>query len=775
MKTERKPALERYLGIISAYEREFKKWDSRVEKILKRYRDDSRTNQSGEGEAKFNILWSNVNVLVPACYSRLPQPDVSRRFRDNDPVARVSGLILERALEYEIQHYPDYRATMKQAVYDRFIGGRGSAWARYEPHIRAAQEQLPVDGAEITEDVAAPQEELDYECAPVDYVHWRDFGHTVARTWEEVGQVWRRVYMQMPAKIERFGEKLAEKIPKDAKPKDGRSQQTGRTESSGAADDGSWIYELWDKDKKRAYWFHKSMKDLLDERKDPLGLEGFFPCPKPLFATLTNDSLVPVPDFTLYQDQAKTLDVLADRIDGLAKMLQVKGVYDGAADKAVGRLFTEGGNGNLIPVKNWAAFAEKNGLKGQVDVFDLTPIFQALQAAYECFEQEKNQVYELTGISDIVRGESEASETLGAQQIKQNFVGLRLRNMQTDVAIFATELLQLKAQIMCAKFDPQTLAKISAAEQLSAPDQELLQPAMALLVGEARLADPEADPGPNPLRAFRIEVAADSLVQIDEQTEKENRMEFLKANGAFMKEALPVAQAAPQIAPLIVEMWKFGVSAFKVGKSIEGVFDQTLDQLKELAKQPQPQKPDPDMAKVQAQTQSEAARLQADQQEAAARMQMEDRHAQLQHSREMEKLAAESAFKEREAQRAMQLAQFQKQAEIDLEKWKTVEDNRTKIEVAELSAKAALSTAEAKAASDAAQNKAVQDTELQKARMAEDGKDRDREAQSKSAESQASATREQKPPHVEIHNHIPAAANKKIKKTGDGEYVSSDA
>ena len=73
---------------------------------------------------------------------------------------------------------------MKQSVLDRFLGGRGTAWARYEPHIRASKTQTPVNGVEVTEDIDEPQEELDYECAPVDYVNWKDFGHSQARTWE---------------------------------------------------------------------------------------------------------------------------------------------------------------------------------------------------------------------------------------------------------------------------------------------------------------------------------------------------------------------------------------------------------------------------------------------------------------------------------------------------------------------------------------------------------------------------------------------------------------
>mgnify|MGYP001568728215 FL=1 len=194
--------LQGYLDAISKYEREFKKWEERAAKIVKRYRDEGRANTADTNASKFNILWSNVQTLVPATFARIPQPDVSRRFRDQDPVGRVGALILERGLEFETQHYPDYRDTMTQTVHDRFLGGRGTAWIRYEPHFKpgepVAPEAIePVAGAQVTEDVEAeaPEEQLDYECAPVDYVNPRDFGHSVASTWEEVTLVWRKVYM----------------------------------------------------------------------------------------------------------------------------------------------------------------------------------------------------------------------------------------------------------------------------------------------------------------------------------------------------------------------------------------------------------------------------------------------------------------------------------------------------------------------------------------------------------------------------------------------------
>ena len=666
--------LQGYLDAIAKYDREFKKWETRVGNILKRYRDEGRSNTSDSSEARFNILWSNVQILVPATFARVPQPDVARRFRDQDPVGRVSALMLERGLEFETQHYPDYRDTMRQCVQDRFLGGRGTAWIRYEPHFKTAEAP-----EQVTEDVEAaePEEQLDYECAPVDYVSWKDFGHSVARTWEEVTLVWRRVYMSESAVKERFGEDIAKKIPYDSTPDD--LKRADRSAQSNVKQQAC-VFELWDKEEGVAVWFSKTMKEFLDEKPDPLKLQHFFPTPKPLYATITNETLVPVPDFVLYQDQAKTLDTLADRASGLVQMLQLKGVYDASADASLARLFTEGNNGTLMPVKNWAAFAEKNGLKGQVDVYDLTPIVRALEAVYVAADQQKMQVYEIMGISDIVRGSSDPNETLGAQELKGQYASMRLRAMQSEVSRFATDILQMKAQVMCSKFNPQTLISISAAEQLSDVDKQMVPQAMALLVGQERLTDPEAE-SPNPLRAFRIEVSSDSMIQMNEAEEKRDRMEFLTANGAFMEKATAMSAnagaAAPIIVPLIMEMWKFGVTGFKVGKTIEGQFDEATDKLKQLAQQPPQPKPDPEAMKLQAEQKRHQDEMQFEQ----GRLNME-----MQAKAQEDRMTA-MLDKQRNDMEQQRLAQ-EKAMDIMFKRWEALLDARTKIEVAGIGAKA---------------------------------------------------------------------------------------
>ena len=622
--------VQKYLDMFTQYDKEYAKWEGRVEKILKRYRDERTTTTA---QSHYNILWANVQTLKAATFSRMPKPDVSRRFKDNDPVARVAALLLERALDFEITHVDDFQRSLTSCVYDRFLGGRGTTWIRYEPIIETDDMFV----SEEDEDSDMISEYLDIEQAPVDYVHWKDFGHSSGRTWDEVNTVWRKVYMTRKMLKERFNEEqfgdLWKQIPLDASPDDTRTKMTeGVTKRA-------LIYEVWDREHKCVYWISKSMNRILDQRDDPLQLEEFFPCPKPLFATLTNESLVPVPDFTLYQDQANELDTLSDRIKGLVDALKVRGFYD-AANPDLNRLFTEGDNNTLIPVKNYSAFAEKGGMKGSVEFVDLNPIASALNLAYQAMGQVKQQIYDITGISDIIRGASVASETATAQQIKGQYATLRLKTYQDEVAMFASSILRIKAQIICQHFQPETILKIGGAELLSDTDKQLVPQALELLKD-------------NPMRTFRVEVATDSMLYADESQEKQDRVEFLSAASSFLEKGAQVAQMSPDLVPLMMDMLKFGVTGFRVGRTLEGEFDTFADKEKEKQAQmaANPPQPSPEQIKAQMETQKMQAEMQLEQ----MRMQLE-------------------------AQK------------LEFDKWKVQMDNDTKVLIAEMQAKKDIKT-----------------------------------------------------------------------------------
>ena len=304
-------------------------------------------------------------------------------------------------------------------------------------------------------------------------------------------------------------------------------------------------------------------------------------------------------------------------------------------------------------------FSEKGGLKGSIDILPIDQIANALIQCYRARDEIKKQIYEITGISDIVRGQTAASETATAQQIKGQYAGLRLRSMQEDVALFASELIRLKAQIICSKFQPQTIIQYAAAEQMSDADKQLVPQALMLLKDKV-------------LRNFRIEVAADSLVQIDENQHKRDRVEFLQAMGGFLSQALPMGQQTPELVPMLVDMVKFGISAYKQAEPIEGTIDQAMDQLKQKQAQAaqQPPQPDPEMMKAQAEAQRDQMKMQMDQQREQARteadMQIEQIKAQSEAALEKQKQDFEAWKVQFEGQNEINVARIKANPGVDV-------------------------------------------------------------------------------------------------------------
>jgi hypothetical protein len=568
---------------IKLYEREFQSWESRAKKVVERYLDKRTINENGVDtlqQSRFNILWSNIQTMLPAAYSKQPNPQVSRRYRDKDPVGRVASQIIERCLDFEQSEYRDLDTAIKGSLTDRLLPGRGVAWIRYEPRFVQMQ---PTTG-QISEDVPEYDEVLESECSPIDYVHWRDFGHCSARSWEEVRAVWRAVYLKKDQLKERFGpfaEQLGysvDEIPLDTRPEHIEDKGTAGNE----LDDYKMatIYEVWDKTTKRVIWINNNIAVPLDIRDDPLEVDGFFPCPKPLYATTGTDGLIPVPDFCFYQDQARELDTITQRIGLLEDAVKVVGLYD-AANDSVKRVLNEGINNTMIPVDNWAIFAEKGGMKGVVDWMPLDMVILALEKLYQAREQTKQVIYEVTGIADIVRGSTNAGETATAQQIKANFAGLRIRTLQNDVARFARDLIRLRAEVICNLYSDKTIIEMADVKSFPPEDQQFIPQALQLLRNDVA-------------RDFRIDIETDSMVELDEAEEKQSATELVTAIGAILDKAGPIVQMAPQLGFPIGQTLMMVMRKFKAGRQVEQAWEDALDQMRQQAMQPKPPpQPDP--------------------------------------------------------------------------------------------------------------------------------------------------------------------------------------
>lgn len=628
-------------------------WHKRGDKIIKHYRDDRDEQDKGVAK-RLNLFWSNSKVKNPAVYSKAPVPICERRFLDKDPTGRVAATILERALRYEMPT-SGFHKTLKRCRTDWSTIGRGQVWIRYNPKFglavspgQTADNDIEINGKIVDEDreenEEAQEREFLSESLCVDYVHWKDFYvfPASARTWDEVEGVGRKILMSRQDCIDNFGEKIGKKIELDCKPKDD-SNQGGVSTLSGKEGMQATTYEIWWKPTKKVYFIAQSYLELCKEVDDPLKLECFFPCPEPWSATMTNDSMIPVPDYAECQDQYMQIDDLSKRIDILTNACKVVGVYDASA-QGLKRTFQEAQEPNLIPIDSWAMFAEKGGLKGAIDWVPIEQIATTLKILIEVRAQIIQDLDRLTGINDIMRGTSDARETMGAQRLKTNGANIRIDEEKDEAGRFCRDIIAIMGEIIAEHYDPKTLIQVSGAmfdEGLDPPDLPEEAPSIAPpLSPPAGAMPPQAGPIPGPmpapplsgappagappimgpppippeiikqqrkdkliadaimllrnekLRGFRIDIETDSTVQPDAAEEKEQRIAFVEGVTKFTQMAGEVGMVEPAFLPLAAKMLQFAVRGFRVGRDLESAIEDFCEKAEQKAKQnaanPQP-------------------------------------------------------------------------------------------------------------------------------------------------------------------------------------------
>ena len=648
----------RWISELELAEKDQAPWRERGRRIIKRYGEDRDEGVVAAKSRRFSLLWANIQTLGPAVYARTPTAVVGRRWKDEDPVGRVASEVLERALNFAVDSL-DFADILLGLRDDFLLVGRGQAWVRYVPHMRTVRPpglgrtadpragfRQPLAGLPQADDLGntdgqvaddpEPYEVVEWEEAVADHVCWDDFLHNPARTWPEVRWVARIVFMTREELVDRFGEEIGGEVPLDHGPEDGSDPSGEHQQWKKAA-----IYEIWDKPSKTAIWISKGRTEgPLDQREDPLGLADFFPCPRPLLGTTAPGGLIPVPDYVYYEGQARDINDLTARIGLLTDAIRLRGFYaaGGEAGKSLEDLFSSE-SGTLIPVDSWAAFAERGGMKGLIEWVPLDMVMSALQGCIQARGQLIDDVYQVTGIADIMRGDTDPGETAAAQRLKADWGSSRVRDKQKELARFARDVLRIMGQVIAAKFSPETLAGMTNVQLLPSPEakqqlaQQLqLQAQQAQMLAQRAQQLGQQPPPPfqppaaalamldqpswaevmgllrdNTLRAFRIDIETDSTIEPDDQDEKQRRIEFIQAVGEYVAKSMPALQLAPAMTPVIAEGLKFLVRGFRVGREMEEVIDKALGELQAggLASPPpvasgQAPPPDPRVEQVKA-------------------------------------------------------------------------------------------------------------------------------------------------------------------------------
>ncbi|MCP4928827.1 MAG: hypothetical protein GY918_07205, partial [Gammaproteobacteria bacterium] len=201
-----------------------------------------------------------------------------------------------------------------------------------------------------------------------------------------------------------------------------------------------------------------------------------------MVANLTTTLYQPKADFILAQDLYNEIDVLQSRIAIITRAIKVVGVYNKAAGSSVGRMLKEGAENDLIPVDNWAMFGESGGLQGNLQWFPVQEIVGVLQTLDQVQKSKIEQLYEVVGMSDIMRGGNTDQYTAqGTQAMKAKMGSITIQALQDEFARFASDLEALRAEVISKHFTPQSIVKQSNALYLPEADKVYVQPALELM------------------------------------------------------------------------------------------------------------------------------------------------------------------------------------------------------------------------------------------------------------------------------------------------------
>lgn len=665
-----------------------------------------RIYETDESETlPFNILHANTETLKSALYNSIPKPLAGRRFKDADPLSKIASQFITRYLEFFIdsndRDYSNFDDMVATAVLEGLVPGRGVTRFKYDAAITKEVEATEEADGEEAEPAAI--QTVTYENVCGEEVSWDRFMHGYAKRWSDVPWVAFEHFMSKEETEKNFDLKalglteIPMSITEESSTSASEEKETNPPKDLGKAS-LAHIYEIWDKEEKKVIFVCPDIKDfVLKSVDDPLKLSGFFPTPKPLSFGKKVSSMVPVPLYAYYQEQALELNRITIRINNIVKALKVRGFYDSTLE-GMEKVLTAGDN-ELIPVENAAAMQQGQTLEKSIWLMPIERLINVLQQLYIQRTQVKEIIYEITAIADIMRGASQASETLGAQEIKAQWGSLRLKSMQKEVARYVRDCLRIVTEIAFGNLSAETLMETTnmkfptEAEKAQAKMlmQQLAQQQISSMPGQAPAPPPQIPPEIQAVLAapsvetlmellkdnihsrYKIDIETDSTIALENAGEKQDMAEALNAISQFLNGSMPMVKEGIMPFEAVKAMLLTVARRFKFGTEIED----------ELGKMTPPASPKPEEKPAGPDPRVELQKLEMTQKAEA--------EATIFKAKQDEKaLAAELAMKER-IQQAQILAEAKdKQAQRQLERYKIDQDNLVKVKLAEISTGAAL-------------------------------------------------------------------------------------
>lgn len=570
----------------------YKKWIKTSKNIARRYRnqaflsDNTRKKAELDGDCKgYNLLYRNVSVRLPFILPFIPKVQIDRTNRDNDQVARVASMILERTTA-KMTECPQFKRALSYAKLDAELSNFGVIWVSYAPYYTT-------DGF-LKEDIT------------FDYVSHEDFIWQKSKHWDDCGWVARRKRMTEEDVKKQFpGLRLPEAMTDDELD---LMEKNGLIDEKDREDKTVSVYEIWDKWDKKVYIFHPTYKKILATYDYPYDIE--FPCARPLSYDEFTDSTVPVSRHAQYLAQYEAVDNINKRITKIKDALRVAGGYD-ASIPDFGKLFDADNDNSLVGLKNTEKLNGKP-LESVVWMLPQDNIATALERLKIVRDEYIQDIQKGLGIYDVLEGETKAQEAYGTNRLKGSFGTMRLQDDQKDAIYFVQDTIRIACDIICQTFEPLSLLAYSTIEYAE-QNPDLIIQALDLLHTDR-------------LKNTRLTISLEDVRSYYDSDYKANISELWTNVFTQLQATSAMVQQIPEMAiiakPAIMSM----IRGYKVGAFVEQQMEEAIDNAIAAYQQrlAQPQQPTPDMIKAQNEQKKvelEAQKLQLESQKAGVELQ----------------------------------------------------------------------------------------------------------------------------------------------------------
>lgn len=523
-------------------------WIERIKKAETKLKDKHRKvaekaekhyhNDEGN-KVELPIYWSSIDSKAPTLYAKPPSPEIRGRNNDvTNPISKAISKVLEEVINYEIDQ-SDFDSDAKRAVLDFLITDLGVCRIRYD----VESNEIPNDKID-----GGYEEVITNQHIFIDHWPWKRFLWDIGKDWAECDWVCYLHYMTKKEIEKQFGH--------DANLSHADSHEN--SDNSGKFT----VYEVWNKRKREVYELLEGYDKPLRVREDPLRLKGFYDCPKPLIVNMKSDKFIPQSDFKQIQEQLKSINVLQGRIDRLTESIKYRGFYDSTVKEMAG--LQKADDGKFLAIDGLMAVMGNGTTADFSKALAILPIMDQAQVIGLLEQQKKeakDQIYELTGLSDIMRGSTKASETATAQQIKSQYGQVRLMKAQTAVNSWLRNIMRIYSELIAEHFTPEQLQMISG-EQVN---DEMMQVMKS-----------------DVLRCYAIDIETDSTIQADESQDKQDRMEMVNTIVPMLQNIMPALQQNLMPMEMGKTLLLTAIRGYKYTRGLEDMIEGMGDNMSQL-------------------------------------------------------------------------------------------------------------------------------------------------------------------------------------------------